>query len=295
MAKLDARNRERSGSAARSRSTASASARCASPARASGASPPTATRRSATLRRLPELGVDFIDTADSYGPDVSEDLIREALHPYERHRRRHQGRASRGTARTSGCRSGGPSTCASRRLMSLRRLGVERIDLWQLHRIDRKVPRDEQFGVIAALHRRRADPPRRAERGVASRRSRRRGRSSRSRPCRTATTWSIAAARTCSTTASSRASASSRGIRSPPASSRTSRLAARHDRQAPRRHAEPGRAGLGAEAQPGDAADPRHLARSRISRRTSRRRSSSSPTRSSPELDRAGRAASEAA
>ena len=56
-----------------------ASARCASPARASGARPRDRTRRSRVLRRAVELGVDFIDTADSYGPFVSEDLIREAL------------------------------------------------------------------------------------------------------------------------------------------------------------------------------------------------------------------------
>ena len=47
-----------------------------------GATPRTAPRRCKTLRRLPDLGVDFIDTADSYGPDFSEELIREALHPY---------------------------------------------------------------------------------------------------------------------------------------------------------------------------------------------------------------------
>jgi aryl-alcohol dehydrogenase-like predicted oxidoreductase len=104
------------------------------------------------LRRLPELGVDFIDTADSYGPFVSEALIREALHPY------------RGMviATKAGLTRQGPDIwrpvgrpeylrqCV---LMSLRRLGVERIDLWQLHRIDNKVPRDEQFGVIADMQR----------------------------------------------------------------------------------------------------------------------------------------------
>jgi pyridoxine 4-dehydrogenase len=104
------------------------------------------------LRRLPEFGVNFVDTADSYGPFVSEELIREALHPY------------RGMviATKGGLTRHGPDIWRplARReylrqcvLMSMRRLGVERIDLWQLHRIDRKVPRDEQFGVIADMQR----------------------------------------------------------------------------------------------------------------------------------------------
>lgn len=104
------------------------------------------------LRRLPELGVNFIDTADSYGPYVSEQLIREALHPY----------GGLVIATKGGLTRHGPDIwkplgrpeylrqCV---LMSLRRLGVERIDLWQLHRIDPKVPRDEQFGVIADMQR----------------------------------------------------------------------------------------------------------------------------------------------
>jgi aryl-alcohol dehydrogenase-like predicted oxidoreductase len=104
------------------------------------------------LRRLPELGVDFVDTADSYGPFVSEELIREALHPYR----------DMVIATKAGLTRQGPDVwrpvgrpeylrqCV---LMSLRRLGLERIDLWQLHRIDAKVPRDEQFGVIADMQR----------------------------------------------------------------------------------------------------------------------------------------------
>ena len=104
------------------------------------------------LRRLPELGVDFIDTADSYGPYVSEDLIREALHPYDGiviatkgGFTRHGPDIWRAVGRPEYLRQ-----CV---LMSMRRLGVERIDLWQLHRIDGKVPRDEQFGVIAEMQR----------------------------------------------------------------------------------------------------------------------------------------------
>ena len=104
----------------------------------------------ATLKRLPELGIDFIDTADSYGPDVSENLIREALHPYD-------GMliATKGGLTRHGPNIwqpvGRPEYLRQCVLMSLRRLGVERIDLWQLHRIDPLVPRDEQFGVIAHM------------------------------------------------------------------------------------------------------------------------------------------------
>ncbi|HKH91966.1 MAG TPA: aldo/keto reductase [Gemmatimonadaceae bacterium] len=104
------------------------------------------------LRRLPELGVNFIDTADSYGPYVSEDLIREALHPYD-------GLvvATKGGYTRHGPdvweELGRPEYLRQCVLMSLRRLGVERIDLWQLHRIDPKVSRDEQFGVIADMQR----------------------------------------------------------------------------------------------------------------------------------------------
>ena len=100
-----------------------------------------------TLAKLPELGVNLIDTADSYGPFVSEDLIREVLHPYK-------GLviATKGGLTRHGpdiwAPLGRPEYLRQCVLMSLRRLGVERIDLWQLHRVDEKVPQDEQFGVI---------------------------------------------------------------------------------------------------------------------------------------------------
>jgi len=103
------------------------------------------------LRRAVELGVDFIDTADSYGPFVSEDLIREALHPYA------DGLviATKGGLTRTGPDVwpvlGRPEYLRQCVEMSLRRLGVEQIDLWQLHRIDPKVPRDEQFGVMKEL------------------------------------------------------------------------------------------------------------------------------------------------
>ncbi|MDZ7708416.1 MAG: aldo/keto reductase [Trueperaceae bacterium] len=102
------------------------------------------------LTRLPELAVNLIDTADSYGPFVSEDLLREALHPYD----------GLVVATKGGLTRHGPNVwkpvgrpeylrqCV---LMSMRRLGVSRIDLWQLHRIDPAVPRDEQFDVIRAM------------------------------------------------------------------------------------------------------------------------------------------------
>lgn len=102
------------------------------------------------LARLPELGVDFVDTADAYGPHVSEDLIREVLHPYDgvliatkAGLVRHGPDVWRAVGR--------PEYLRQSVLMSLRRLGVERIDLWQLHRIDREVPRDEQFDAIRAM------------------------------------------------------------------------------------------------------------------------------------------------
>ena len=103
-----------------------------------------------TLRRLPELGVDFIDTADSYGPDVAEPLLREALHPYQ-----NMVIATKGGLTRSGPDQwiplGRPEYLIQQAHKSLRQLGVERIDLWQLHHIDEKVPRDEQFSAIKSL------------------------------------------------------------------------------------------------------------------------------------------------
>lgn len=101
-----------------------------------------------TLRRLPELGIDFVDTADSYGPGTSEELIAEALHPYP------DGFviATKGGLTRTGPGEwhpvGRPEYLRQQLELSLRRLKVERIDLWQLHRIDPQVPADEQFGVM---------------------------------------------------------------------------------------------------------------------------------------------------
>lgn len=102
------------------------------------------------LRRLPELGVNFIDTADSYGPDVSENLIREALHPYD-------GMlvaTKAGLVRPGPDHwqpNGRPDYLIEQARRSLKKLGVEQIGLWQLHRIDPTVPRDEQFGAVKSL------------------------------------------------------------------------------------------------------------------------------------------------
>lgn len=104
----------------------------------------------ATLRRLPELGVNFIDTADSYGPAVSEELIREALHPYDTVVVATKGGLTR-TGPNVWIPCGRPEYLKQQAYISRRRLGVERIDLWQLHRIDHKVPRDEQFGAVREL------------------------------------------------------------------------------------------------------------------------------------------------
>jgi aryl-alcohol dehydrogenase-like predicted oxidoreductase len=101
------------------------------------------------LRRAVELGVTFIDTANSYGPNVSEELIAEALHPYA------AGLviATKGGFERPGpdkwVTNGRPEHLRAALQGSLRRLRLDRIDLWQLHRIDSKVPEDEQFGVLA--------------------------------------------------------------------------------------------------------------------------------------------------
>ena len=103
-----------------------------------------------TLKRLPELGVNFVDTADSYGPNVSEELVREALHPY----------GNILVATKAGLTRAGPNQWApfgrpdyliEQANLSRKRLGVEMIGLWQLHRIDSKYPRDEQFAAIKSL------------------------------------------------------------------------------------------------------------------------------------------------
>ncbi|MFI6349218.1 aldo/keto reductase [Streptomyces sp. NPDC050560] len=103
------------------------------------------------LRRAVDLGVDFIDTADSYGPVVAEPLIKKALHPYP------EGlviATKAGLTRQGPDRwlpVGRPAYLRQQCEMSLRHLGVERIDLFQLHRIDPQVPLDEQVGELKRL------------------------------------------------------------------------------------------------------------------------------------------------
>ena len=103
------------------------------------------------LRRAVELGINFIDTADSYGPAVSEELIAEALHPYP------AGLviATKGGFMRPGpdkwVENGKPEHLRSALDGSLRRLRLERIDLYQLHRIDPKVPAEDQLGALKDL------------------------------------------------------------------------------------------------------------------------------------------------
>jgi len=105
----------------------------------------------AVLRRAVELGVDFIDTADSYGPDVSEELIAEALHPYP------DGLviATKGGLRRTGPdvwpRDARPERLRECCEGSLRRLRLERIDLYQLHSPDPKVPLEDSMGALRDL------------------------------------------------------------------------------------------------------------------------------------------------
>ena len=99
------------------------------------------------LQRAVELGVNFIDTADSYGPHVAEELIAEALHPYPG-----VVIATKGGLERPGpdrwVENGRPDYLRRQLEGSLQRLRVDRIDLWQLHRIDPKVPADEQFAAM---------------------------------------------------------------------------------------------------------------------------------------------------
>jgi aryl-alcohol dehydrogenase-like predicted oxidoreductase len=102
------------------------------------------------LRRAVELGVDFIDTADSYGPYVSEELIAEALHPYGEVKIATKAGLLR-TGPNVWIPCGRPDYLRQECEMSLRRLGQESIDLFQLHHVDATVDADEQFGLLRSL------------------------------------------------------------------------------------------------------------------------------------------------
>jgi len=104
----------------------------------------------AVLRRAVELGVDFIDTADSYGPTISEELIAEALHPFG-----HVVVATKAGLVRTGPGAwhpvGRPEYLRQQCELSLRRLGVDQLDLFQLHRVDPAVPAEDQYGLLAEL------------------------------------------------------------------------------------------------------------------------------------------------
>ena len=103
------------------------------------------------LRRAIELGINFIDTADSYGPNFSEELIAEALHPYTDDLviATKAGLTRQGPDRWSGL--GQPAYLRQQAEFSLRKLKVDRIDLFQLHRIDPHFPMEDQVGELKAL------------------------------------------------------------------------------------------------------------------------------------------------
>jgi pyridoxine 4-dehydrogenase len=104
----------------------------------------------AVLRRAAALGTVLFDTADSYGPEVAEDLLRRALHPYDGLVvATKAGLLRTGPGQWHAC--GRPEYLRQQAELSLRRLGVERIDLFQLHRVDPSVPADDQFGLLADL------------------------------------------------------------------------------------------------------------------------------------------------
>jgi pyridoxine 4-dehydrogenase len=113
--------------------------------------PPDREAATAVLRRAVELGVTFIDTADSYGPEVSERLIAEALHPYPDDVVVATKAGFVRTGPDAWHMLGHPAYLRQQCELSLRRLKVDVIDLWQLHRLDPAYPSEEQLGVAAEL------------------------------------------------------------------------------------------------------------------------------------------------
>ncbi len=214
-------------------------------------------RAKAVLRRAVELGVNFIDTAEAYGPKVSERLIAEALYPYPAGLViATKGGLLRPAAAADGSPTAVPSISVQALEGSLRRLRLERIDLYQLHRVDPKVPLEVSLGALVdaqsqgkirhigvsnvthrAARRRPQGRPRRL--GAEPLQSRRTG-----RPI------------PCSTCASGTGSRSCRGVPSRATRSSPARPACGGDCAAPRRHAGPGGARVAAPAVAGHAADP---------------------------------------
>ena len=231
------------------------------------------------LRRAVELGVNFIDTADSYGPYVSEELIREALHPYD-------GvvvATKAGLLRTGPDEwpvLGFPAYLRQECEMSLRRLGVDTIDLFQLHRIDPKFPAEDQIGELVALQ----QEGKIRHIGLSEVNVDQLEAAQKIAPIVSVQNMYNLTART--------AEPRARGLRSRghrlhpvvPAGGRTAgragRPAAAHRRRPPRHPVAAG-AGVAAEALAGDAADSRHVEGARIWRRTSPPPRSSCPTRNS--------------
>jgi pyridoxine 4-dehydrogenase len=115
--------------------------------------PPDHSEAIAVLRRAVELGVNLIDTADSYGPEVSERLIAEALHPYPENILIATKAGFQRPGPNRWVEDGRPEHLRSAVDGSLRRLKLERIDLLQLHRIDPKVPMEDQIGALVELRR----------------------------------------------------------------------------------------------------------------------------------------------
>jgi pyridoxine 4-dehydrogenase len=105
----------------------------------------------AVVRRAVELGVDFIDTADSYGPNISEEIIAEALHPYGKGLKIATKVGFTRTGPNKWVPVGRPEYLRQQTELSLRKLKVDTLDLLQLHRIDPKVDAEEQFGVLREL------------------------------------------------------------------------------------------------------------------------------------------------
>ncbi|WP_285320228.1 aldo/keto reductase [Pseudarthrobacter sp. lyk4-40-TYG-27] len=105
----------------------------------------------AVVRRAVELGVDFIDTADSYGPNISEEIIAEALHPYKEGLKVATKVGFTRTGPNKWIPVGRPEYLRQQTELSLRKLKVDTLDLLQLHRIDPKVDAEEQFGVLREL------------------------------------------------------------------------------------------------------------------------------------------------